>query len=185
MGSAVSAPWRRRSPDRGGCLLRFVGDRGVRRRDAAERRPDPRRQCRLWRPRPLRRRRIARFPDAPHRRTGAPGPAADPVPRRAGLHAFASGADDGPVFDPQRAVSRSRAGHAEHALARRLHDGRHVPRGRLRHRDFRQMASRPRPSEPSDRPRLRRVLRHPSRLVVGLGDLPRHDPSHPFLHAAA
>ena len=60
----------------------------------------------------------------------------------------------------------------------RLHYGRHVPRAWLCHGDLRQVASRLGSAEPADRARLRRVLRHPARYVLGLGHLCGHDHAH-------
>ena len=92
---------------------------------------------------------------------------------RTSLHAVAGGAHDRSIFDPQRPVAHHRSGHRIHPFRARLHDGRYVPRPRLRHRNFRQVASWLRAAEPADCARLRGVLRHPPRHFMGLGHLCR------------
>ena len=72
-----------------------------------------------------------------------------------------------------------------HPFRARLHDGRYVPRPRLRHRNFRQVASWPRAAEPADRAWLRGVLRHPPGHFMGLAHLCGHDYPDPLLRRAA
>ena len=58
---------------------------------------------------------------------------------------------------------------------KRVHDGRVVQGGRLCDGDLRQVAPWRRTAEPADSARLRRVLWHSARHLVGLGNLRRHD----------
>ena len=141
----------------------------------AQRRVHSRRQRRLRRPRSLRRRRAARRADAAHRPARPRGSAPHAVSGRARLHTIARGADDRAILDPQRPVADHRSRKRQHAVEKRGHDGRVVQGRRLCDGDLRQVASRRRTAEPADSARLRRVLRHSARHLVGLVHLRRHD----------
>ena len=83
--------------------------------------------------------------------------------------------DDGAILDSQRSFADHRARQREHAVAAGGHDGRVVQGRRLCDGDLRQVAPRHRAAEPADGARLRRVLRHSARHLLGLGHLRRHD----------